>query len=99
MGSTFNAMLGKRLRNERRSRDLRQQDIAEELNVSTDAVSAWEAGANGSKTENLVAYLQVLSKHDDGMRHPLSLDDITGFKPAESRSYEQERRSFSALLG
>ncbi len=47
--------VGKRIRNLRRERNLTQEYLAQELNVSRQAVSKWENGQSTPDTNNLIA--------------------------------------------
>ena len=77
------AEVGRRLRDERKARGLRQFDVAEALGVTNDTVCAWETGRKNMKAKNLFEYLMFLSDHTDADADAdmLSIDSICNFRP------------------
>lgn len=80
--STYSQIqVGRRLRDERKARGLRQYDVAEALGVTNDTVCAWETGRKNIKAKSLYEYLMFLSDHSNADADVLSIDEITGFRP------------------
>lgn len=81
MSTYSQAEVGRRLRDERKARGLRQFDVAEALGVTNDTVCAWETGRKNIKAKNLYEYLMYLSENSNADCDVLSIDEITGFRP------------------
>ncbi len=59
---TFNKELGQRVRNARIESGLSQQDLANRIGTTQDAVSLYERGARAVSLETLVAIAKALNK-------------------------------------
>lgn len=81
MSEYSQAQVGRRLRDERKARGLRQFDVAEALGVTNDTVCAWETGRKNMKAKNLFEYLMFLSDQSDADDRMLSMDDVCNFRP------------------
>mgnify|MGYP003559863099 FL=1 len=90
--------IGERIAEERKKKGMTQEDIAEKLNLSRQAISKWESGSSFPDTENLlklsllfsvsVDYLlkgeMVGEKNEEGIVFHLSYSSLTRMKERHS---------------
>lgn len=82
---TNGEMLGKKLYELRKARGLSQEELAERLGVSRQAVSKWECGESLPDTDNLITISKI---------YGVSLDELVGNTATARTSvdYESEER-------
>lgn len=68
----------------RRERGLSQDDIAQDLGISRQAISRWERGVSAPDTINLIALARI---------YDLSLDELTGLTTQTTDSYPNEGKT------
>lgn len=81
---------GENLRLMRKARNLTQEQFAEALGVSRQAVSKWEADSGYPETEKLIAISRVLG---------VSVDQIAGHRTGESGAETNGKRSLIGGAG
>ena len=70
-------MLGKEIQKLRRSRGLSQEKLAEQLEVSRQAISKWESGAAVPEVEKLIQLARLFG---------VSVDRLLGLEPPEKEA-------------
>ena len=79
--------LGNRLAELRKEHHLSQEELAEKLNVSRQAISKWECGESSPDTDNLIELSKIYN---------ISLDELVGNAPAkEEKVDDSNKKSFS----
>ena len=79
--------LGNRLAELRKEHHLSQEELAEKLNVSRQAISKWECGESSPDTDNLIELSKIYN---------ISLDELVGNTPAkEEKADDSNKKSFS----
>lgn len=61
----------------RKSNDLTQEQLAEELNVSRQSVSKWESGQATPELEKIVAMSQIFGVTTDYLLKPSEIDELS----------------------
>lgn len=80
---TNGEMLGKKLYELRKKNGLSQEELAERLGVSRQAVSKWECGESMPDTDNLITIARM---------YAISLDELVGNEAARSDIHDGESR-------
>ena len=80
--------LGNRLAELRKEHHLSQEELAEKLNVSRQAISKWECGESSPDTDNLIELSKIYN---------ISLDELVGNAPAKEESKDDANRKLFSL--
>ena len=107
----MNIEIANRLYNLRKKHGYSQEELAEKIGVSRQAVSKWERSESSPDTDNLIALSKIYGVSIDTMLNeeaddynPDGKDDESSFEPRESDDsveydgYEDERASYWAGL-
>ena len=77
---------GEKLAKLRKEKGLSQEDLANELNVSRQAVSKWESNNAYPETEKIISICKIFN---------CSMDELIGIK--ESKGVKKERKIFNTF--
>ena len=79
----MNVVLGENLAKYRKKAGYSQEELADKLGVSRQAVSKWERGEASPDTENLIALSRL---------YGVTLDDLVNKEPSESETKTNEKK-------
>ena len=89
------ALLREAIRNERKDKRITQEELAEKMNVSRQAVSLWESGQSRPSTDKLSALAKIYTVSLDwlcsGTDEPVP-DKLTAYTCPESEPAEQAKQ-------
>ena len=77
----MNYKTGERLAKYRKKANMSQEELADKLNVSRQAVSKWERGESSPDTDNLIALASLYN---------ITLDDLLNKDPDETFTSKKE---------
>lgn len=79
----MNYKTGERLAKYRKKANMSQEELADKLNVSRQAVSKWERGESSPDTDNLIALASLYN---------ITLDDLLNKDPDEAFTSKKESK-------
>ncbi len=92
-------ILNKKIVSLRKKKGLSQQELAEALDVSRQAVSRWEVGISLPSTENLLALSKLFEIPIDELTSPTELLDVPDIPEHDSEKVREGKKSSQSKGG